>query len=118
MMSRHHLPFGYKEDGLELELTFDRKVLDSEMVFPVVGQALIERTVLFGGDVRGVAGPDGFGLVELLVGGLGLLDLLGLFLLGLVFLILDFLDLGLVLVVLGLFLGLVVFNVLQNMSEG
>ena len=37
--------FGAK-DGLELELTFDREVLDSKVVPPVVGQALVEGAVL------------------------------------------------------------------------
>ena len=85
-------------------------MLNSEVLLPVVGQALVEGGVLFLVDIVGVTSPDGLGLVELLVGGLGLLDLLGLLLLGLV-LVLDFLDLGLVLLlVLGNFL--VVFNLL------
>lgn len=88
-----HIPLGDEEDGLEFELTLDGEVLDGKMVFPVVSQALVERTVLLGSDVGGVASPDGLGLVELLVGGLGLLDLLGLLLLVLVFI--DLLDFGL-----------------------
>lgn len=66
-------------------------MLDGKVVFPVIGQTLVERGVLFGGDLGGVASPDGLGLVKLLVLGLGLLDLFGL--LGLSFLVLDFLDL-------------------------
>ena len=80
------------------------------MVLPVVGQTLVERCVLISSDVGGVASPDGFRLVELLIRDLLLLDLLGLLLLGLV-LVLDFLDLRLVLLlVLGNFL--VVLNLL------
>lgn len=81
------------------------------MVFPIVGQALVECAVLFTGDVRGVARPDGLGLVQLLVGGLLFLDLLGLLVFGLVLFIFDFLDFGLFLVVLDLLL-LVIFDFL------
>lgn len=89
-------------------------MLDSEVFLPVIGQALVERTVLLSGDVRGVARPDRLRLVELLVGGLLLLDLLRLLLLGLV-LVLDFLDLGLLLIIRRLLL--VVFNLLLNNSQ-
>ena len=69
-------------------------MLDGEIVFPVVGQALVESSVLLSGDVWRVTSPDGLGLVELVVDSLGLLDLLFL-LLFLFILILDFLDLRL-----------------------
>jgi hypothetical protein len=69
-------------------LALDRDVLDSKMVFPVVGQALVEGAVLFWSDVRWIASPDGFRLVELLLGGL-YLDLFGF----LLFLLLFFVDL-------------------------
>ena len=72
------------------------------MLFPVVGQALVERGVLLLGDIRGVTRPDWLGLVELLVLNGLLLDLLGLLLLLLV--LVDLLDLGLLLVVLDFFL--------------
>lgn len=89
---RNCLPFGDEEDSLELELTLDGEVLDGEVLFPVVGQALVERGVLLGSNVGGVASPDGLGLVELLVLGGLLLNLLGLLGLLLV-LILDLFDL-------------------------
>lgn len=92
------LPLGKEEDGLELELTLDREVLDSEVVLPVVGKRLIERTIFLGGDVLRVARPDGLRLVKLLVDNFLLLDLLRLLVLGLVFLVLDLLDLGLFLI--------------------
>jgi hypothetical protein len=41
---------GHEEDGLELELTLDREVLDGEMLLPIVAQALVERGVLLGGN--------------------------------------------------------------------
>ena len=88
-------------------------MLDSEVVLPVVSQALVERAVLVGSDLRGVARPDGLGLVELLVGGLLLLDLLRLLLLGLV-LVFDLLDLGLLLLLLNL---LVVLDLLPRQSQ-
>jgi hypothetical protein len=40
-----------EEDCLELELTLDGEVLDGEVVFPVVGQALVQHTILLGSDV-------------------------------------------------------------------
>lgn len=83
------------------------------MVLPVVGQALVERTVLLNGDLGGVTSPDGLGLVELFIGGLGLLDLLGLLLLGLVLLIIDLLDLGLVGVFFILDFLLLILNLLR-----
>ena len=85
-------------------------MLDSEVVLPVVGQALVERTVLLRRDVLRVARPDGLGLVELLVGLLG--DLLLLRLLLLVLVLVNLLDLR-VLLLLSLFL---VFNLLRNKS--
>jgi hypothetical protein len=69
-------------------------VLDGEVVLPVVGERLVEGAVLLSSDVVGVASPDGLSLVEDVVLGDRLLDLL----LGLVLLfilVLDFFDLGL-----------------------
>ena len=86
---------GDVEDGLELELTLDGEVLDGKVLLPVVGQALVEGGVLLGGDLGGVARPDGLGLVELLVLDGLLLDLLGLFLL-LLLLVLNLFDLRLI----------------------
>jgi hypothetical protein len=78
---------GNEKDGLELKLSLNGEVLDGKVVLPVVGEGLVERGVLLSGDFRGVAGPDGLGLVELLLLLLNLLDLLGLLLLLLVLLI-------------------------------
>ena len=78
------------------------------MVFPVVGQALVERAVFFGSDVGRVTSPDRLGLVELFVRGFSLLDFLCLLLL-LLFVLVNFLDLGILAV---LFL-LVVFDLLH-----
>jgi hypothetical protein len=89
------IPFGDIEDSLKFELTLDREVLDGKVVLPVVGQALVECTVLVVCDILRVTSPDGFRLVELLVGRLLLFDLLRLLLLGLVILVLDLLDLRL-----------------------
>jgi hypothetical protein len=84
------------------------------MVFPVVGQALVECAVFFRGDVLRITCPDGLGLVELLVRDLRLLDLLGLLVFGLVLLIVNFLDLGLFCVFL---LFLFVLNLLMRQSS-
>ena len=79
------------------------------MVLPVVAEALVEGTIFLRSDVAGVAGPEGLGLVELLI--LNSLLLNGLLLLGLLFLLIfvDFLNLGLLLVFL---LGLLFLNLL------
>lgn len=45
---------GDVKHSLELELTLDREVLDGKVVLPVVGDGLVERRVLFGGNVRWV----------------------------------------------------------------
>ena len=76
-------------------MTLNREVLDGKMVFPVVGQALVERAVLFCSDVRWVTSPNGFRLVELLLGGRYLLDLFSFFLLLVLLFVVDFLNLGL-----------------------
>jgi hypothetical protein len=110
MIETRHIPLGNEEDSLELELTFDGEVLDGKVVLPVIGQALVEGGVLLGSDVLRIARPDGLGLVQLLVGGLGLLDLLGLLLL-LLILIFNFLNLRL-LAFLGFLLLLIVLNLL------
>jgi len=81
------------------------------MVFPVVGQALAECTILLGCDITGIESPNGFHLVEFLVQHLLLLDLD--LLLGLVVLILDLLNLGL-LTLLGLSLSLLILNFLKH----
>jgi hypothetical protein len=44
-----------KQDDLEFKLTLDGEVLDSEVVFPVVGQASIEEGVVFRGGIVGLA---------------------------------------------------------------
>ncbi len=74
---------GDEEESLELGLTLDGEVLNGELVVPVVGERLVEGRVLVGGDLLGVASPEGLGLVELLLLDLELLDLLpGVVLLG------------------------------------
>mmetsp|Transcript_10955 Transcript_10955/g.26530 ORF Transcript_10955/g.26530 Transcript_10955/m.26530 type:complete len:310 (+) Transcript_10955:1298-2227(+) len=67
------------------------------MLFPVVGDGLVESDIFVLGDFVGLAHPDGLGVVQVLPFVADLLDLLGLlFLLG--FLLIDFLDLWLVVV--------------------
>ena len=88
---------GAEEDGAELELTLDGEVLDGSVLLPVVGEGLVEGSVLVLGDVVGLAHPDGLHGVEVLPLVADLLDLLGLLLLLGVILV-DLLDLGLVVV--------------------
>jgi hypothetical protein len=105
---------GDVQDGLELELTLNGEVLDSEVVLPVVAQALVKGSVLLGGNILGVSGPEGLSPVQLLVLDLSLLNLLGL--LGLLVLV-DLLDLGgLVVTVLDL-LGLVLNLLLDLLGD-
>ena len=114
---RNSSPLGDEEDSLELKLTLNGEVLNSQVVFPVIRQALVERSVLLRLDVVGVSGPDGLRLIELFVLDLLLLDLLLLLLvLGFVF-VLYFLNLGLFLVFVLVFflLLLVVVNLLKGL---
>ena len=111
---------GDVEDGTELKLTLNGEVLDSKVVLPVVGERLVEGSVLLLGDVGGVAGPDGLGLVKLLFLDLALLDGLGLLLL-LFFILVDLLDLGLLvllafLLLLSLLIGDLLLGLLQDVE--
>jgi len=64
------------------------------MVLPIIRKGLVKGTVLLGGDVLWVSGPDWLLLVKFLLLDLGFLDLLGLFLLLLVFVIVYLLNLA------------------------
>lgn len=65
------------------------------MVFPVVSQTLIEGAILLRSDVLRVTRPNGFRLIELLVGDLLLFDGLLLFLFLALFIFVDLFNLGL-----------------------
>merc|ERR1712004_955168 len=84
------------------------------MLFPVVGQALVELAILFLADVIWIPGPDGLGLVKLFIFGVFLLD--GLFLLLVargfvgVLVFTDILDLGGILSLFFLLLLLLIFS--------
>eukprot|EP00080_Pristionchus_pacificus_P011895 PDM71915.1 hypothetical protein PRIPAC_38322 [Pristionchus pacificus] len=106
---------GHVEESTELELSLDGEVLDGEMVLPVC-KRLVEFGVLLVGDVIGVASPDGLLLVELLILGVLLLDLLSLLLVLLVGILVlsDILDLSLLLLLL-LLIGLVILNLLLTL---
>ena len=100
---------GAEEDGAELELTLDGEVLDGSVLLPVVGEGLVEGSVLVLGDVVGLAHPDGLHGVEVLPLVADLLDLLGLLLLLGVILV-DLLDLGLVVVALFVLIVVVIIG--------
>jgi hypothetical protein len=53
---------GDEEDRAELELSIDRRVLVSKVLFPIVGKGLVECTILLSGDIVGVSGPKWLGL--------------------------------------------------------
>jgi hypothetical protein len=55
---------GDEEDSSEFKLTFNGEVLNSEMVFPIVGKGLVESGVFFVGDGFGLSHPDRLGLVK------------------------------------------------------
>merc|ERR1712176_1753006 len=91
---------GEEEDGAELELALHAEVLDGGVLLPVVGDGLVERSVLILGDVIRLAHPDGLHVVEVVPLMADLLDLLGLLFLLLLLVLVDLLDLGLVVVAL------------------
>jgi hypothetical protein len=93
---------GKEEESGELHVSFKREVLHGKVIFPVVGESLVEVRVLFDSDILGLAHPDGLGLVKelQLVG--DFLNLLGLLFLS------DFFDLGLIVVFLFVVLLIVV----------
>lgn len=74
-----------EEQCTKLELAFNGEVLHSKMVFPVIGERLVELSILLICDVVWVAGPDGLCLVEFLKLSVFLLDLFRLLFLGVVF---------------------------------
>lgn len=90
-------------------------MLNSQVILPVVTQTLVEGRVLLGGNILRVPSPQRLGLVELLVFSGGLLDLLGLLWLVLV---VDFLDLGGLVGVLGNVLGVVIDLLLDLLGDG
>merc|ERR1719474_1898837 len=77
---------GNVEKSLELELALDGEVLAGKMIFPVVGETLVEVAVFLLGDIVGVPRPDRFSLVQFLVLVELFLDLFGLLGLGFVLL--------------------------------
>jgi hypothetical protein len=95
----------HKEQRGELELALDVKVLRRQLVLPVVGERLVERAVLLLGDLGRIARPDRLLLVEQLPLARHLLHLLRLLLLGVV--VGRVLDLGLLVVLVGVLVGVV-----------
>jgi hypothetical protein len=98
ILNQDDVPLRNKKNRLELELTLDGEVLDSEMFLPVIRQALVEGAILFSRNVGRVARPDRLCLIEFFVCCLLFLDFLRLLFLRLLLLILDLLDLGFLLV--------------------
>jgi hypothetical protein len=69
---------GNEKDSTEFKLTLNGEVLNGKVVFPVVGERLVERSILLVCDVCRIPSPDRLGLVELFLLLLDLLDFLGL----------------------------------------
>jgi len=101
-----------EKDSTEFKLTLNGEVLDGKVVFPVVRKGLVEGSILLSGDVSGVSGPDGLGLVELLLSGGLFFNLLGLLLFVLIFI--DLLDLGLLILTLLNLLFIFIRNLLLD----
>ena len=58
---------GHEKESAELKLSFNREVFNGQVVFPVIGQGLVELAILFLGDVIGISSPDWLGLVQFLI---------------------------------------------------
>ena len=69
-------PLRDKEDGLELKLALNREMFHSQVFFPVIGEALVERSVFILGDLFWLSQPNWFLLVDELPLMRHLLDLL------------------------------------------
>src|SRR5690606_37163685 len=69
----HRSTLGNKEDGTELHRTFNLEMFHSQVLLPVVRNALVKGGVLIIGDLGRIAHPDGIGLVEKLEAFFGLL---------------------------------------------
>merc|ERR1719323_719083 len=81
---------GDEEQSSELKLTFNREMLHGKMLFPVIGQRFVEFSVFFTGNIIGSSGPDGFGLVQLLIFCILLLDGLLFLLVFIIFILVSF----------------------------
>lgn len=103
--------FWDEQNSLEFKLPLNREVIHGKMVFPIIGQALVEGSILLLGDLLCLSQPDGFQFVDELP---LMRNILNLLLLGLLFFILliDVLNISLlfllgliVLIITDLFLG-------------
>lgn len=77
--------------------------LDSEMFFPVIGQALVELSIFLGCNIVWVTSPKRFGLVQLLILSVLLFD-------GLFLLFISFLFIVVIIFVYIFYLGLLLHN--------
>ncbi|KAL7003480.1 hypothetical protein U1Q18_004635 [Sarracenia purpurea var. burkii] len=57
-------PLRDEKDGFEFKLALNGKVLDGEVILPIVCQTLVERGVFLLGNLLWLAQPDGFLLVD------------------------------------------------------
>mmetsp|Transcript_54409 Transcript_54409/g.86543 ORF Transcript_54409/g.86543 Transcript_54409/m.86543 type:complete len:301 (+) Transcript_54409:1263-2165(+) len=107
-------PAGKEKKSTELQLSFNRKVLYSQMLFPVISQALVEFRILLRCDLICVSHPKWLGLIQLLHFSVFFLDFLLLFLFFfLLFLLINIFNFGLFLVfLLLLFLLVLLFLIL------
>ena len=69
LLSFEHIersPLGNKDDRFELESSLNREVLNSKIVFPIVGKSFIERLIILFGDFLWLLHPDWLSFVEFL----------------------------------------------------
>mmetsp|Transcript_67568 Transcript_67568/g.106348 ORF Transcript_67568/g.106348 Transcript_67568/m.106348 type:complete len:230 (-) Transcript_67568:654-1343(-) len=105
-------PARHKEQGPELQLPFHAEMLHSKVVLPIVGQGLVEASILFIRHVLRLAHPERFVLVKLFPFVGHLFDFLCFFLLlFLLFLLVDLLNLGFITFFLFLFGLTLIFTV-------
>ena len=100
---------GAEEDGTELKLTLHGEVLHGGMLLPIVGDGLVESSILVLGNIIRLAHPDGLHIVEMFPLMANFLDLLSLLFLLLIIFI-DFLNLGLVIITLLVFIIVIIIG--------
>merc|ERR1719474_434430 len=69
-------PLGDEKKSSELQLTLDREMFHSQMLFPIISQRFIKFSVLLAGNIIWSPGPNWFSLVQLFILGVLLLDFL------------------------------------------
>jgi len=109
--------FRNKQNSTEFQLSFNTEMFNSQMIFPIIRQTLVETAVFFLGDFRGITCPQWFCLVEFFNLFSCFFDFFGLFLL--FFFLVDFFNLRFLVLVFLFFLFFLfrVFNFFLDFFE-